>query len=185
MTFTDKEVQKLLSNNNDLAIKIIFDQYYAYMCHAVYSIVNNRVVVEDIVQEVFYELWRKRESIQISISLKAYLRKMCINTALNHIRSQKIFLEEDKIIEGDGNIDIDSQVNMELHELQDQINKSIGELPPKCKIIFSLSRFEDMSYSEISKELDISIKTVENQISRALKLLRTSIYPYIKNYRGQ
>lgn len=178
--YTDSEIITLLSKDGEKAIKALFDQYYNYMCHAVYRIMPDRVMVEDIVQEVFYELWRKREKLNITTSLKAYLRRACINKTLNHIRDQKIkFDDEDKIYELDLSTSVDGQEQMEATELQTLINKTIDALPAKCRIIFSMSRFEDMKYKEIAHELNISVKTVENQISKALKLLRLSIEPHL------
>lgn len=176
----DHEILSLVHTDKEKAINALFKQYYNYMCHAVYKIIADSVTVEDVVQEVYYELWRKIDKIQIQTSLKAYLRRAAINKALNHIRDQKIkFDEEEKIHELDLVSREEGQQNLELQELQDVINAAIDSLPERCRIVFSMSRFENMSYKEIAQSLDISIKTVENQISNALKILRSSVYPYV------
>lgn len=177
--YTDSEILDMLKDNGELAIKSLFENYYNYMCHAVYRIIPDSVLVEDIVQEVFHEIWRKRQTISIQTSLKAYLRRASINKALNHIRDQKIkFDDEEKISEADFYTDTGGQQNMELDELKTSISDAIESLPEKCRIIFSMSRFEEMTYQEIADSLQISVKTVENQISKALKIMRKLLQPY-------
>ena len=177
--YTDQEILRLLREDSEKAIDILFRQYYRFICKAVYKIIPDSVLVEDLCQEVFYEFWRKRQHLQINTSLKAYLRRAARNKALNYIRDQKIKFEgEEKqpvlISKSPG---INQQ--LEAEELQVIINKAIDALPERCRVIFVLSRFEDLSYREIATELGISMKTVENQISKALKLLRASLGDYI------
>lgn len=177
--YTDKELVAFLNDSDDGAIEKIFKQYYSYICSAVYKIIPDPTLTEDLAQDVFYELWRKREKIQITSSLKAYLKRAAINKALNYIRSKKMKFDNDDeaaVI----NISVaSSENNLQAMELQDIINASIDTLPEKCRIVFMMSRFEEMSYKEIAAELEISIKTVENQISKALKILKKAVNPYL------
>ncbi|MEL6864763.1 MAG: sigma-70 family RNA polymerase sigma factor, partial [Bacteroidota bacterium] len=121
--------------------------------------------------------WKKRHRINIQTSLKAYLKRAAVNKSLNYIRDQKIKFEEV------GKAPVLStkshNAQLEAKELQEQINLAVNALPERCRIIFSLSRFEEMSYQEIANTLQISTKTVENQISKALKILRQAIGPYL------
>ncbi|GLR20106.1 RNA polymerase sigma-70 factor [Portibacter lacus] len=177
--YTDKELVGFLNDTDDGAIEKIFKQYYSYICSAVYKIIPDPVLTEDLAQDVFYELWRKREKIQINSSLKAYLKRAAINKALNYIRSKKMKFDSD---DNDTVINISvasSENSFEAMELQDIINASIDTLPEKCRIVFMMSRFEEMSYKEIAAQLEISIKTVENQISKALKILKKAVNPYL------
>ena len=146
------------------ALEYIYDNYYEMMCNLVYRIIKDSAVSEDIVQDVFLEIWRKRDEIFINSSIEAYLRRSCRNKTLNYIRSNNVHWEDE------------SEQYLAADELQYKINKVISNLPEKCRLVFALSRFEEMSYSDISKELDISVKTVENHISKALKVLRENIY---------
>ncbi len=179
MDIKDVEIYSLFKTNGEKAMELIYNQYYSYLCHATYKILNDSNTTEDIVQDVLMEIWKKKEVININTSLKAYLRRASINKALNHLRSNKRlkFDQEDSIKETFIGTD-DSHEKVEFDELSDVINKTIEGLPEKCRIIFSMSRFEQMSYAEIAKALEISTKTVENQVSKALRILRVSVKEY-------
>ena len=167
---TDKEIIKLLPENGDRALKLLFDKYYTYLCIGLYRIIPDRNLAEDLAQDVFLDIWRKRSTLHIKTSLKAYLRTAARNKALNYIRDRKIRWEnEEEQPELESNF-VSAPQKMEAAELQDLIDKSIDELPERCRLVFTLSRFEDMTYQQIADELGISIKTVENQISKALKI---------------
>ncbi len=177
---SDEEILKLIELNSEKAIDVLFNQYYAYLCKAVFRIIPDRNYTEDIVQEVFYELWKRRDKIKINTSLKAYLRRAAVNRALNHVRDKK-FQKTGEITEA---ISPALQQNvshlLEAEELKLIIDKIVDNLPEKCRIVFILNRFEEMSYKEIAEILKISVKTVENQISKALKILRAELGPYLK-----
>ncbi len=178
MENTDKEILGLLKTNGQKAMEIIYNQYYNYLCHATYKILNDSVATEDIVQDVLMEIWKKKDKLDITISLKAYLRRASINKALNHLRGKKMkFEDDDSYTETFVDTD-DSQEKLEYLELSEVINKAIESLPEKCRLVFSMSRFESMTYQEISDKLEISIKTVENQISKALRILRSRVKEY-------
>lgn len=173
--YSDQEVLQLISKGDEKGMQYLYDQYYRYLCHAVYKILKDSNTVEDIVQEVYLEIWKKKEQIDIHISLKAYLRRASINKSLNYIRAQKMSFEEDDGYK-DSFIDDDNlHDRLEVEELQKAVDISIEALPERCRLVFAMSRYESMSYKEISEALDISIKTVENQISKALRILREAI----------
>ena len=177
--YTDQEILELLQNNSEKAIDILFRQYYRFICKAVYKILPDATLVEDLCQEVFYELWRKRQQLHINTSLKAYLSRAARNKALNYIRDQKIILEgEEKQPLLQSKIQGINQ-QLEAQELKELIDQAIDRLPERCRMVFILSRFEDLSYKEIGAELGISVKTVENQISKALKMLRAQLGEYL------
>ena len=170
----------MLETDRDKAIELLFRQYYSLVTYAVYRVLPDRDVAEDLAQEVFFDLWRKREKLNITTSLKAYLRRAAVNRTLNHIRDKKMnFEDEEKIPELRSDVATVYQ-KLEAEELQQKINKAVDSLPERCRAVFSLSRFEEMSYKEIAAKLDISVKTVENQISKALSVMRTALGPFIK-----
>ena len=176
---SDQELLTLLENDRERGVEALFRHYYELVNRSVYRIIPNRTTAEDVAQEVFLDLWRKRERLNITSSLPAYLRRAARNRALNHIRDQKLKFDDSD--EGhlelpSGNISVTQKLAAE--DLQRQINAAIDALPERCRIIFALSRFEEMTYKEIAEELSISVKTVENQISKALRLLREAL-----NYR--
>ena len=171
--------QKLLlafQSNPDKAFPEVFDTYYPLVCNQVYSILGLQTEVEDVAQEIFYELWKKRYQLKIKSSLPAYLKKMASTRSLNHIRDKKMkWSESDDVLENftSNEIGIDDKIG--LGDLENRITKAIDALPPKCRTVFTLSRFEDIKNKEIAAQLDISIKTVENQITRALKGIKSAI----------
>lgn len=179
MELPDKDIINLLNSNSEEAFEKLFRLYYGFLCKTVYRVIPDKLIAEDLAQEVFYELWRKKDQLKINVSLKAYLRQSASNRALNYIRDQRMkFTDQEKLPEAQSQ-QLNSLQQLQVNELQELINKSIAGLPERCRIVFSLSRFEEKSYKEIAELLDISVKTVENQISKALKVLREKIGPHV------
>ena len=168
------------------SVEQLFKQHYAFVCNIIYAYVRDRAVAEDIAQEMFTELWVKRDHLQIHTSAGAYLRRMAVSRTLNYIRdSRKHRWDElDSITEQpSGHLRQEAEIiqSLEAVELKAKIDAAIQQLPEKCRVVFLLSRQEEMSYADIANHLGISIKTVENQIGKALKLLRQAV----AGYRGE
>ncbi|MEN8249352.1 MAG: RNA polymerase sigma-70 factor [Bacteroidota bacterium] len=152
----------------------MFDTYYSPLCIYVKKLAGDIPAVEDIVQDVLINIWIKRDELNINRSLKNYLYKSVHNGFLQHIRKEKIeFTELDKL-----KYSILIEKNLTEDEPEDnsvkikEINSAIEKLPPKCKKAFKLSRFENLKYKEIAANMNISQKTVEIHISKALAILR-------------
>lgn len=176
---SDNELLQLLPTAGEKAVEQIFRRHYGSVCRAVFRIVPNAETAEDLAQEVFYELWRRRNNMQISTSLPAYLRRAAINKALNHIRDQKIKWTDDAELPSIAGDNPGIQREMEAGELQALVDQYIEKLPEKCRLVFVLSRYESLSHAEIAEQLNISTKTVENQITKALRFLRSALEPYL------
>jgi len=182
MDITDQQILDKFKAGDEKAVELLFTKYYKYLCACVYKLIKDSTTAEDIVQEVFMELWKKRNGLNINISIKAYLRRASINKTLNHIRAKKVnFEDESELLIVPSGVS-STQEEIEGSELKVHITNAINKLPDKCRIIFAMSRYEEMTYKEIAASLDISVKTVENQISKALKLLKTDLKPYLKKY---
>jgi RNA polymerase sigma-70 factor (ECF subfamily) len=136
------------------------------------------MTTEDLAQEVFMEIWKRRDSLVINTSLKAYLRRSAINKTLNYLRDKKNWKNEE-LSEIQLEISAEPGKTLEANELEKIVGQAIEQLPERCQLIFKLSRVEEKSYQEIADELEISIKTVENQIVKALRMLRDALRPYI------
>lgn len=130
----------------------------------------------EVVHMVFINLWEKRNTLDTSISLKSYLFTSVHNRSLNLLRDRKKFSDEE-IPEIASESSVQSQ--MESMELEDKINAVIASLPEKCREVFEMNRFEGLKYGEIADKLNISVKTVENQMSKALKILRENLAHYL------
>ena len=169
-----------LREGNQEELKAIFNSYYNYLCTIAYRYIADEHIAKDLTQEVFFELWKRRASLKIQTSLKFYLRRAVINKSLNHLKSQQRvqFEEADAYTHLPGNLERKDTL-LEADDLENIIQETIAQLPERCRVIFSLSRNEGFSHKEIAKKLEISTKTIENQISKALKILREAIKPYI------
>ena len=172
---TDQELITSLQNGDESAMDLLFRRHYKSICRSVYRILKDNNLAEDIAQEVFLGLWKKRDKLKITTSVQAYLKRTAVNKSLNFIRDQKIKFDDEEKMPVQYNNQSTSQQKLEADDLQNLINDSIDLLPEKCRLVFTLSRFEEMTYQEIANELNISIKTVENQISKALKFLRKAL----------
>ena len=178
--YEDSDILKMLNENDEKAIELLFDKFFEYLCAVVYRVLHDYEAARDVVQDIFFDLWRKRDTISIKTSLRPYLRRAAVNRAINHLKRKRITVNEDD----DAAIDMISsdpsgQAHLEKNELETRIYEVIESLPPKCKLVFGMSRFENMSYQEIADALQISVKTVENQISKALKILRTEVQLFL------
>lgn len=177
MKYTDKELLKVFNEDRSLGIEIIFKQYYEELCQTAYRITREINLAEDIVQEVLYELFKKENELQVD-SLIGYLKRSVYNRSLNKIKANRGFVDADEVSYELGSDASDSQEKMEYSELEAFIHQVIDALPEKCRLVFVLNRFENMSYKEVAEKLDISVKTVENQMSKALRILRSEMVNY-------
>ncbi len=177
MNYTDGELLKIFKEDGSKGIELIFKQYYEVMCKTAYRITKEQSLAEDIVQEVFYELYKKREKLNIE-SLLGYLRRAVYNRAINKVKSSRSYVDADEISYELSDSRTNSQEDMEYMELEAFINKVIDSLPEKCRLVFVMNRFEQLSYKEVAAKLEISVKTVENQMSKALKILRAEFENY-------
>ena len=165
-------------------IEQLFKLHYISMCQTVYRIVRDEAIAEDIVQDVFFNFWKKREQLNITTSLAAYLKRSATNAAIDYLRkkrptSQNSFDIDEPIYQ---HLAIDSNQsddNIRTEELSNHIEAALELLPPRCKEVFMLNRFEELSYQEVADTLGISIKTVENQIGKALKIMRVALKDYL------
>ncbi|MBR9922981.1 MAG: RNA polymerase sigma-70 factor [Bacteroidetes bacterium] len=169
-----------IQGSDQAALKALFQDQFPSVCQAIYRLVKDQHLTRDLAQNVFIKLWEKREDLQITSSLPAYLRRMGTNEALMHLRSKKSWSTD--IDEIPDQVDERSPEDEMLGgELSGQITEAIDALPPRCQTIFKLSRYEELSYREIAHELSLSVKTVENQMGKALKLLRVQVGAYLND----
>ena len=155
----------------------LFRSNHQNMCRLANRIVNDRAGAEDIVQDVFLKVWNSRDTIQTDRPLGGYLFTATTNAALNYLESISRLNKYRKDYQS-SNEEKTSQ-NISLKELQSEVHKALDRLPPKCKVIFVLSRFEELRYKQIAEHLNISVKTVENQMGKALEIMREELKPFL------
>lgn len=148
----------------------------AYGC----TMLRDEDAAEELVQNMFMKIWEKRELLKPETSVKAYLYKCVHNEALNYIKHQSIKTKYQNYATYSINSKSEpASSRVELSELELKLRQALNELPEQCRTIFQLSRYEELKYREIAEQLGLSIKTVENQMGKALKLLRIKLADYI------
>lgn len=154
--------------------------YYQPLFGYVMSMVRERESAEELVQDVFVNFWAKREKINITTSLKAYLYRAARNHTLNFIKRRNFELNYQRsLAERMTRYHNDTEQTFHFSELEKRLNESIQALPEKRKEIFMMSRFEDLTYKEIATALDIPVRQVHYQIGLALKELRTKLKGHV------
>lgn len=167
--------KKIFSTTSEF--ELIFKELYKPLVRYCCTIITDRQDAEDIVQHVFVALWQKVESIEINTSIKSYLYKMVHNTSLNRLKHNQVKLKYQELA-NTSHLNIVYQEN-EGTELKKQIELSLEKLPEQCRKIFMMSRFEGLKYQQIADTLGLSIKTIENQMGKALKIMRENLKDYI------
>lgn len=169
----DDELLQLIYNDDDAAYEKIYNKYWTKLYLAAYNVLRDRCAAEDIVQEVLVQLWMKRKQVVV-ISLNAYLYSAVRFQVFNVIRSGKVreglFREIEKL-----SIANNAEDNLREMDIISNMNEGLAELPERCREIFTLSRKEQLSTKEIAEKLGIAPKTVENQLTIAIRRLRSSM----------
>ena len=162
------------------AFEMIFKTYYQPLCNYAYSFVHDRDEAEEIVQATFLSVWEKRDNLTIHTGVKPYLYAMVRNAALNVLKHEKIKQQHATVELAVAERSVESVTRTVMaSELEDRIYKALNKLPEQCRLVFKLSRFEELKYAEIAEQLNISIKTVENQMGKALKIMREQLKDYL------
>jgi len=154
----------------------LFREFFPSLMSFAVKILGDEDDARDVVQKVFINLWEKRESVDLGTSLKSFLFTSVHKRSLHVIRDRKKFSGGD-MPEQDSGLDLTSMI--ETAELESRIMEVIGGLPARCREVFMLNRFEGLKYAEIAARLGISEKTVEHQMSKALKVLREKLASYL------
>jgi RNA polymerase sigma-70 factor (ECF subfamily) len=168
-----------MADGDQHALRFFFDKYYSNLCNYVNLYIHDQSVSEDIVQELFIYFWEKRGTINIDTSVRSYLFRASRNKYLNHLRNEKSHYS----IKMEVNSGIETFVNPEdnlidSRQLEVIIDTVVANLPPRCREVYNLHRNDDLSNKEIASRMNISVKTVENQMTIALKRLKEQLAPY-------
>ncbi|MCI4669460.1 MAG: RNA polymerase sigma-70 factor [Bacteroidia bacterium] len=150
----------------------LFKSHFQFLCNFARQYVGDDELAQDLTQKVFITLWEKRESIDTQLSVKSYLFTILKNRCLNYLRDQKKY--RSKLLDVDcGDLEVSVEEDpLAEEELREQIEEALNALPEKCRLVFEMSRFRGMKYKEIAEELELSQKTVEAHMSKAIKSLR-------------
>jgi len=163
--------------NREKKFEAIFKQHYKELVHHGFKILQDKEQSEEVVQHIFLKFWEKDWENELSNNPKSYLYKAVYNESLNRIKQDQI-RKRYEIFQ----IERKQQSSYELQqvkELSTQIHLALQQLPEKCRTVFEMSRYEDLKNQQIADQLDISIKTVEGHMSKALRHLRLSLMEYL------
>jgi len=159
---------------------MLFNVHYELLCRYAFSFLNDKEDAEDVVQNTFVTLWQKRETLNIRTSLKSYLFSMVRNNCLNKLKHEKVKQDYATFSVIPETTDETSAAALTTgNELENMISRAIESLPEQCRLVFKLSRFENLKYAEIASQLNISEKTVENQMGKALRVMREHLKDYL------
>ncbi len=180
MTPEEKLFIASLQQGERTAMESVFKQYHALLCTTAYYFVKDTDEAKDIVQDVFIKLWKNRQQLEIQSSLPAYLKKAVVNTALNYLEKQKKFKVVELSKSGAPSIGVNEvERNHQSEELAAKAEKAIESLPPRTRAVYTLIRAEEMSYKEAAEALSISVKAVEKEMMKALRLLRLALKEFL------
>lgn len=176
-TQTDLELFAKILHDDEKAFSELFNRYYSGLCVYAFQFLHDDQKTQELVQEVFVQVWVKRKEIQVHSSVKSYLFRAVKNQLINWVNHQKVEQKYLEMIRSEQEQLQPGQYFLEV-DLQQKIEASVEALPPKRKEIFKLSREEGLTYREIAEKLEVSVKTVETQMGLALKQLREDLKEY-------
>ncbi|HEX9085738.1 MAG TPA: RNA polymerase sigma-70 factor [Gemmatimonadaceae bacterium] len=182
---SERDLQDRIRAGDEGAFDSVFRAHYAHLVRMAQSVVREAALAEEIAQEVMLELWRRRESLQVEQTFRAYLIRSTRNRALNHIRHQRIVAREAASAAIDPRTSPSAEDEVLGVELERAVRDAIDGLPENCREIFQLSREQGLKYAEIAAALEISVKTVEKRMGQALAELRERLAPWLPNRAGK
>ncbi|KAB7529414.1 RNA polymerase sigma-70 factor [Flagellimonas olearia] len=177
---TDEVLLNRLRNNDENALTELYNRYWNPVYLYTYNVLRDKEVCKDIVQDLFMDLWKRREKLHVTSTFKSYLFSSARYQIFAQIRKKEKSLGSHLFENLDQRLHYNSPESEYLYqELVQRISTTVESLPQKCREVYTLSREEQLSHAEISQFLDISTKTVENHITKALKVLRSSVGTYL------
>jgi len=179
MVLKEQQHLRKIQKGDIQSFEKLFHRYYSGLCGYAETLVGKKEVAEEVVQDVFYNIWKNREALKISKSWQSYLYRAAFNNSMMYLRKMR---REQPLNEG-GSLDPevgtpDPSQLMQLNEVSELVSKTLKDLPEKTREIFRLNRQEGLKYREIADRLSISVKTVEANMGKALKALRNNLEKY-------
>ena len=167
---SDRQLLDEMAKDNEVAFAMLFDRYWEALLDSSYRVLGDKEGAQDAVQEVFADLWNKRRSLQVE-KVSAYLHQSSRYAVFRLIRRSKEIALDFDLSSAPLTSNVTEQ-QLEFQELSALLEDSVSELPEQCQRVFRLSRFEHLTNKEIAARLDISVRTVDNHIAKALETLR-------------
>jgi len=166
------------AQSKEAVFEQVFKEHYKRLHAYAITILKDEVMGEEMVQQVFLKLWESGGMAQINGSVTGYLYRAVHNACLNHIKHQKVKQAYHHYVTTQQQHAATVET-LTVKELQVRIDQALNDLPEQCRTIFQMSRFEQLKYQEIADRLQLSVKTVENQMGKALRILREKLSDYL------
>ena len=176
---SDRELLERLKNGDTAAFDTIFRTWYGPLVGTAERMLRDRAVAEELVQDVMLELWRRRETLAPDGSAQAYLFQATRNRVLNHLRHLRIEQRSEPDVRGESSVTPQADAVLAQQELDVAVQQAVRSLPDRCREVFELSRVHGLKYAEIASTLGISVKTVEAQMGKALRMLRERLVAWL------
>ena len=174
----ESELLARLRRSDDDAFAAIFREHYSWLVLAAARLLGDRASAEEVVQDVLLELWRRREALMLTGPLRAYLHQSARNRALNHLRHDRTVRQSEPHVRPPSEA-ARPDARVSARELQAAVTDAMADLSPAQREVFEMSRRDGLTYPEIASVLDISVKTVEARMGRALRHLRERLAPWL------
>lgn len=181
--FDDQFWIENIQKGDEESFECLFKKYYQPLTRFAWRYVSSKAIAEELVQELFTNLWEKRKDLDTTGSIRPYLYKSVRNLSINHLNHQEVKNRYDKQWTSQReNSEIKFHDEIREEQIRNAITTAIEELPPRSKITYKLHRYDGLTYAEIADVMEVSVKTVESQMTRTLKLLRerlSYLIPYL------
>ena len=180
MNTNETDIARKIQKGDFKAFEMLFREYYPVLKCFALKYVTNEEVSEELVQEIFYNIWAKHSSFNVTTSVKGYLFKTTHNSCLQYFKRKKLESKyQEHVLSQPPGFYNDPSEELKVKELNTIIDNTLQSLPERCRKIFRLSKFDGLKYHEIAEKLSISIKTVEANMGKALKQLRFTLKDYV------
>src|SRR6187397_1742035 len=187
MELENESIGTLLAQRDEAAFEQMFKTHFKRLHAYAFTILRDEVEAEEMVQQVFFKLWERNvrkdsfgENLSLSGSVSSYLYRAVHNESLNYIKHQKVRSNHRLHVAYSMKNEVEHPAKKVMAgELEKKIHSALNELPEQCRTIFQMSRFDELKYREIADKLGISVKTVESQMSKALRLLRVKLVDFL------
>lgn len=184
--FPPEDVQRALfarlAAGDEAAFDSIFRTWYAPLVRVATYLLHDAGIAEEVVQDVLLEVWRRRETLAFEQEPRRYLMRATRNRALNHVRHQQVAARAAARDVSEEAHAATAPAMVDAAELEVAISQAVATLPDRCRAVFELSRRHGMSYAQIADALDIAPKTVENQMGKALRMLRVALAQWLPGH---
>ena len=180
MELENESIGTLLAQRDEAAFEQMFKTHFKRLHAYAFTILRDEIQAEEMVQQVFFKLWERNENLSLTGSVSSYLYRAVHNESLNYIKHQKVRSNHQLNVAYSMKNEVEHPAKKIMaSELEKKIHSALNELPEQCRTIFQMSRFDELKYREIADKLGISVKTVESQMSKALRLLRVKLVDFL------